>query len=95
MSYPTAGELIAVANERKQRTEALQKDVVNHPAHYEGKVECIDAIECATDDLTGFKGYVTGNIIKYLWRWHKKNGLEDLKKARWYLEKLIAKVEQE
>lgn len=96
MSYPTAGELIAVAYERKQRTEALQKDVVNHPAHYtNGKIECIDAIEAATDGLTGFKGYAVGNIIKYLWRWHKKNGLEDLKKARWYLDKLIAKVEKQ
>ena len=95
MSYPTAEELIQVDYDRKQRTEALHKDVVNHPAHYVGKVECIDAIECATDGLTGFKGYAVGNIIKYLWRWHKKNGLEDLKKARWYLDKLIAKVEKE
>ena len=87
----SAAELIAIEHKRQERT----KDVVNHPAHYEGKIECIDAIECATDGLTGFKGYCTGNIIKYMWRWHKKNGLEDLKKARWYLDKLIAKVEAE
>lgn len=73
-----------------------RQDVVNHPAHYtNGKIECIDAIEAATDGLTGFKGYAVGNIIKYLWRWHKKNGLEDLKKARWYLDKLIVKVEKQ
>ena len=75
---------------------AKTADVVNHPAHYtKGKIECIDAIESATDGLTGFKGYCVGNIFKYLWRWNKKNGLEDLKKARWYLDKLIAKVEKE
>ena len=79
-----------------EKAKKEQQDVVNHPAHYtKGKIECIDAIEAATDGLTGFKGYCTGNIIKYLWRWHKKNGLEDLKKAEWYLKKLIAKVEKE
>lgn len=75
---------------------AKTADVVNHPQHYtKGKIECIDAIEAVTDGMTGFEAYGTGTIIKYLWRWPWKNGLEDLKKARWYLEKLIAKVEQE
>lgn len=88
----SAAELIEIERKRQERT----KDIINHPAHYtEGKIECIEAIESVTDGLTGFKGYAVGNIIKYLWRWHKKNGLEDLKKARWYLDKLIAKVENE
>ena len=88
----SAAELIEIEHKRQERT----KDIINHPAHNtNGKIECIDAIEAATDGLTGFKGYAVGNIIKYLWRWHKKNGLEDLKKARWYLDKLIVKVEKQ
>ncbi len=65
------------------------KDAVNHPEHYQGKVECIDALESATDGLNGIEAVCTANAIKYLWRWKRKNGLEDLKKARWYLDKLI------
>lgn len=69
-------------------------DPVTRPAHYrQGKVECIDAIEAATIGLSGFEGMLTGNTIKYLFRWKHKNGLEDLKKAKWYLEKLIGIVE--
>ncbi len=70
-------------------------DMVNHPPHYEGKVECIDAIECAVGALPGFEGYCTGNALKYLWRYRKKNGIEDLKKARWYLDRLIRYMEEE
>jgi hypothetical protein len=67
-----------------------QTDNVNHPQHYtNGKVECIDGIEAATEGLTGFEGYCTGNAIKYLWRWKHKNGAEDLKKAKWYIERLL------
>ena len=66
-------------------------DNVEHPAHYtQGKVECIDAIEAAvsaTEDAVA--AYLTGQIIKYIWRWPHKNGLEDLRKARWYLDRLI------
>ena len=63
-------------------------DVVNSPAHYnQAGIECIDAIAAATDD--GFEHYLQGNIIKYLWRYRYKNGIEDLKKAQWYLNKLI------
>ena len=65
-------------------------DNVNHPAHYTaGNIECIDAIQEAIKGLDGDEGYLTGNIIKYMWRWKRKNGLEDLKKAQWYLERLI------
>ena len=63
-------------------------DPVEKPVHYAaGSVECIDAIECATGD--GFENYLQGNIIKYIWRYNYKNGTEDLKKAQWYLNKLI------
>ena len=64
------------------------EDVVNHPKHYnQSGVECIDAIKAATGD--GYEYYLQGNILKYLWRYRYKNGVEDLKKAEWYLKKLI------
>ncbi|WP_254639724.1 DUF3310 domain-containing protein [Cohnella sp. GbtcB17] len=65
-------------------------DNVNHPSHYTaGSIEAIDAIEAATTGLDGFEGMLTGNTIKYLWRWKRKNGVEDLRKAAWYLNRLI------
>ena len=64
------------------------KDNVNRPSHYrKGKVECIDAIKSATGD--GYQFYLQGNVIKYMWRFNHKNGLEDLQKAQWYLSELI------
>ena len=63
-------------------------DNVNKPPHYnQSGIECIDAIQAATGD--GFEYYLQGNIMKYLWRYRYKNGIEDLKKAQWYLNKLI------
>ena len=64
-------------------------DNVNSPSHYQGKVECIDCIESATAGLQGIEAFCTGNAIKYLDRWKRKNGIEDLKKAKWYIEKLL------
>ena len=67
---------------------AEESDMVNHPPHYNQKgIECIDAIEAATD--IGFEYYLQGNIMKYLWRYRYKDGSKDLKKALWYLNKLI------
>tara|TARA_X000001388_G_scaffold62266_1_gene47997 strand:- start:210 stop:509 length:300 start_codon:yes stop_codon:yes gene_type:complete len=67
-------------------------DMVNSPPHYNQRgIECIDAIEAATGD--GFEYALQANIIKYVWRYRYKNGGEDLKKARWYLDKLITEVE--
>ena len=63
-------------------------DPVNHPEHYtSGNIECFDAIKAALGD--NYKYYVQGNLIKYIWRFNHKNGLEDLKKARFYLDDLI------
>lgn len=71
-------------------------DPVNSPAHYvRGGVECIDAIAASVQDLNGLEGYYTGNAMKYLFRWKEKNGLEDLRKAEWYIRELIAYVESE
>ena len=73
----------------------MPADNINHPSHYtQGKVECIDALEAATEGLTGIEAVCTANAIKYLWRWKHKNGTEDLKKAKWYIDRLITiKVE--
>ena len=69
-------------------------DPVNHPPHYtQGGMECIEAIKAATVGLEGIEAVCTGNAIKYIWRWKQKNGTEDLKKARWYIERLIKEVE--
>lgn len=66
------------------------EDSVNHPKHYtSGKVECIDAIESAVADLHGMEALLTGQVMKYVWRQHWKNGVEDLSKAEWYLKRLI------
>jgi hypothetical protein len=63
---------------------------VDHPPHYTaGKIECIEAIEAATTGLEGLEAVCTANVIKYVWRWKRKNGLQDLEKAKWYLDRLI------
>ena len=60
------------------------EDIVNHPSHYtQGSLEVIDAIEGM-----GLP-YHEGNIVKYVARWRHKAGVVDLKKARWYLNRLI------
>ena len=70
------------------------EDRVNHPAHYiKGKVECIDCIEAAVSDLTGVEGFLTGQVMKYMYRWKDKGGEEDLLKAQWYLNRLIEEVQ--
>lgn len=69
---------------------------VNHPSHYisDAGIESIEVIDAFTDHLVGREATYTGNILKYTMRWKKKGGLKDLKKARWYLERLIAHVEK-
>ena len=63
-------------------------DVINHPKHYTNKsLECIDILEDCLEG-SGFIGFCVGNILKYAYRYNDKNGLEDLKKAKWYLLKL-------
>ena len=71
--------------------DVVKQDNVNHPNHYKtGKTECIVAMEemLSTEE---FIGYLRGNIYKYTYRYKDKNGIEDLKKAQWYLNKLIEK----
>ena len=61
----------------------------------QGTVECLDAIESATTGLEGIEAVLTGQVMKYMWRWKRKNGLEDLQKAQFYLNRLIASVTKE
>jgi hypothetical protein len=67
----------------------IQEDAVNHPSHYvDGGIECIEAIEAQlTNDE--YRGYLKGNIAKYVWRERMKGSTESLKKAQWYLGRLI------
>ena len=69
-------------------------DPVSKPRHYNlGGVECIDAIKAALGDE--FKSYLQGSVMKYIWRYeHKGKGLEDLRKAQWYLCRLIEEVQK-
>ena len=67
----------------------LKPDLVNHPPHYaDGEIECIEAIE-AQLTFEEYRGFMKGNIAKYLWRERQKGGTESLKKARWYLDRLL------
>lgn len=91
LAYKVVGEKpVSIEIIRKPFDFTSVADVVNHPSHYtNGKVECIDAIESATVGKTGIEAVCVANVIKYLWRYEDKNGLEDIKKAQWYLNKLI------
>lgn len=67
----------------------FNNDNVNHPAHYNGDgIECIEAIEAQLTPEE-YRGYLKGNVAKYVWREKHKGGIESLKKASWYLNRLI------
>ena len=93
-------EITELVTERIQKKEKVKEikiedtrmhqfDNVDRPMHYAaGSIECIDAIE-AQLSAEEFRGYLKGNVIKYLWREKHKGGVESLKKANWYLNKII------
>lgn len=56
--------------------------------------ECIDIVDVMTEDKQGLEAFCTGNIVKYLYRYNKKGGVEDVKKAEWYFKKLIEVLEE-
>lgn len=101
--YPWGGKkreelLFDVVWQRENPVSKDEKEVdnVNHPEHYtSGKIECIDALESATIGKSGIEAVCTANIIKYLWRYESKNGIEDVKKAQWYMNKLIEVLKNE
>lgn len=77
----------------EQHGEDTKPDPVNRPAHYtSGGIECIDAMTAAFG-VEEVKDFCLCNAFKYLWRHRNKGGLEDLKKARWYLNRLITEME--
>lgn len=65
-------------------------DIVNKPEHYTyGKYECIDVLEDILEGISGREAFCIGNVIKYIWRYKHKNGVQDLEKAMWYLKTAI------
>lgn len=75
-------------------SSVVKNDNVNHPKHYcKGGLECIQVIEAQLTPQQ-YEGYLYGNVLKYMWRWPDKNGLEDLRKAKHYLEWLIEEVKK-
>ena len=70
-------------------------DNVNHPSHYEtGKFECIDVME-ETQGKDAVMNFCMCNAFKYLYRHNRKNGIEDIKKAKWYIEKYVELFERD
>lgn len=95
---------ILFASRGKDENPISAPDYINHPSHYtSGGIECIDAMKAM---LTGYEQrqmttryywhFLAGQVLKYLWRWPlKERPLQDLKKARWYLDRLIDDVESQ
>ena len=72
----------------------MSAENVNHPSHYtQGGIECIEAIR-ASMPPEGFQDYCKGNVLKYIWRWRDKGGVEDLEKAKVYLQWAIVSAEE-
>jgi|TARA_B100001094_G_C17416074_1_gene432440 hypothetical protein len=96
MKNPNTEELIRPFDYGETQA-AVERDMVNSPAHYNQSIECIDAMKAMADgcDIDSHQAYCWQNIFKYLWRWPYKNGVEDLKKCRWYLDRLISELESE
>lgn len=81
--------------EKVIKTTPPENDPVKHPNHYcYGKFECVEVVKELTAGASGPEGFLLGNVIKYLWRYRRKNGAEDLKKARRYIEMLIMLYEE-
>lgn len=83
---------------RKEQNEMIEKcapnDAVHHPEHYtKGAVECIDAIR-ASMTVAAYRGYLKGNVLKYIWRYEEKDGVESLEKAQVYLGWLIENIKR-
>lgn len=86
---PISNNSIVLESKMQPMLASDETDNVNHPAHYtQGGVECIEAIE-ASMSTDAYLGYLKGNILKYVWRHEQKGGIESLRKAQWYLARLI------
>ena len=70
-------------------------DNVNNPKHYnQGNIECIECIKSAVTNKVGIEAVCVANVIKYLFRYEEKNGIEDVRKAKWYIERLLKELEE-
>jgi hypothetical protein len=78
----------------KEDTADIATDLVNSPPHYQSAsgIECIEAIKAQMSEEE-YRGYLRGNVVKYLWRYQQKGGKQSLEKACWYLDKLIGQIE--
>lgn len=95
MGYEVIDDTPTIADTVEENSEDAKADPVNSPAHYtSGGIECIDAMQAAFGD-EAVKDFCLCNAFKYLWRHRSKNGVEDLKKARWYLNRLITEMEEQ
>lgn len=84
---------VKLTQEQEKEVDNVVNDPVNHPSHYQGNgVECIDCIASAVSGLDGFHAFCAGNAIKYIFRFSHKNGVEDLRKAEWYIDRLIKAI---
>lgn len=84
---------VKLTQEQEKEVDNVVNDPVNHPSHYQGNgIECIDCIESAVSGLDGFHAFCAGNAIKYIFRFSHKNGVEDLRKAEWYIDRLIKAI---
>ena len=93
MKAMIAQEELRIAQANKQSDNVV--DMVNSPPHYNRQgIECIEAIEAALTPEE-FKGYCKGNNIKYTWRENYKGKEEDLRKAAWYLNRLLERLRDE
>lgn len=95
VDFETFWDEMAKEDEVEKKVEEPKNDPVS-PNHYKlsEKFETLDVIEASTKKLIGIQATDTGNVIKYITRFSDKNGLEDLKKARYYLNHLIENVEK-
>ncbi len=85
-------------DEVKTKIARRTENMVDHPPHYNSaNIECIEAMKAMSEgaNISNHQAYCWQNSFKYLWRWPYKNGVEDLKKTRWYLDRLIKEVEKE
>ena len=87
-----------MAKWKENFTISTKDNMVDRPPHYNSSnIECIDAMEAMSQGsyVDPHAAYCWQNAFKYLWRWPYKNGLEDLKKAQWYIDRLIKELEKD
>jgi hypothetical protein len=94
----TAEDYLDFNNEMYDRSTPCRieaYDPVNKPLHYNtGKIECIDWISVVVDSLDGMEAACIANVLKYIYRYPNKGGVEDLKKAIWYLQRCVLENQQ-